>query len=441
MKEIRKPDAALARLILPQKPQSGITYIPSQFVLPFAHNGKQYAFNMLTKQCLETELPDSAHAGEGSDPLIEAMFLVPEGKDECAFYESISKMMRLYAQKKGVPAYTILPTLACNARCVYCYEEGRKQIKMTPEVVEQTIRYILDTRTKEEISLNWFGGEPLLCPEIIDHMCDVLSEAKVPFKSFIISNGSLITPSILDKMLHRWNLKRAQISMDGAEEDYINRKRFYRNSDQYHFVMDAISRLSAAGITVSVRVNVDDGNWNGIPRFMDDMKNYVENKDNVYVYFSPLMDVRCGRNDLGFWQKILDARPLIENAGFRALPYSEPSLKFQTNHCMADSGCLVIEPDGSLYSCEHCPSNGRFGDVFNGITDEKVMREFCRADRTREMCRKCTFLPECTSFASCPWQDTHCREMHEMIALRTFKRMIDQKATTSEQPDEDPIVC
>lgn len=443
MKEICKPDAALAKLVLPQKAQPGISYTLSQYILPFSHSGRQYAFNVLTKQLIEVEkeLPASVYAGEGYDDLIEGMFFVPEGKDECAYYESVAQMMRLYGKKKGIPGYTIMPTLGCNARCVYCYEEGRTQTTMTPEIVEQTIRYILDTHKKDKIRLSWFGGEPLLCTGIIDHICERLREENIPFKSIMVTNGSLITPEIIEKMQTRWNLNYLQISMDGAEHDYIARKRYYSDADRYHSVMHSISLLSEAGIRVAVRVNVDEGNWSGIGRFLDDMKRFVENKEHVSVYFSPLMSVRADENDLAMWEKVIPATDLIRAAGFRTYAYAGPSMKFRANRCMADGGSVVIGPDGSLYPCEHCPPGSRFGDVFNGTTDENAEREFRRADKTREMCRTCTFLPECTSFAKCPWVDVHCREMHEMNVLAGLKRMLDRNETKAKESDEDEPVC
>lgn len=441
MIEICKPDAALAKVILPQKTQPGVSYVPSQFVLPFSHNEKQYVFHVFTKQLIEGTIPDSAHMGEGFDDLIKAMFLVPEGKDECAYYESVARMMRLYGQKKGVPTYTIMPTLGCNARCVYCYEEGRKPVRMTPEIVEQTIRYLLKTRSKEEITISWFGGEPLLCPDIIDHICDRLREENVSFQSIMVTNGSLITPGIIEKMLARWNLKRLQISLDGAEQDYIARKRYYADSDQYHTVLHTIGQLSEAGIRVAVRVNVDEDNWQGIPQLLDDMDRFVGHKENVTVYFSPLMNVRAGENDLAMWKKITDAAPLVNKAGFRPLAHLRSFMKFRANRCMADGGCEVIGPDGSLYPCEHCPPESRFGDIFNGTTDAQARYEFCRTDRTREKCRKCVFLPDCTSFASCPWVDAHCEEAHRINALSNLKQMLDQRADQTEEPDDEDNVC
>ena len=50
MIEIRKPDAKLKKLLRPETPRPDINYIPSQYAIPFAHKGKNYVFQNLTKQ-------------------------------------------------------------------------------------------------------------------------------------------------------------------------------------------------------------------------------------------------------------------------------------------------------------------------------------------------------------------------------------------------------
>ena len=437
LKEIRKPDASLAKILPPVNLRQGITYIPSQYVLSFEHEGKRYVFNNLTKQCIEGVLPTSANVSEGYDDLIKAQFLVPSDKDECAYYNQISSLMRIYGRKKGIRGYTILPTFGCNARCIYCYEEGVKQTSMTSETVEQVIRFIVDTHEGEKAKLTWFGGEPLLGEKIIDRICEGLRQAGVDYKCSMISNGSLITPEVIDKMTGDWHLHRIQISMDGAEQDYILRKHYYTDHDYYHRVMEAISLLSEAGINVSIRVNVDERNWDRIPRFLEDMKNEVTNKDNVGIYFSPLNAVRISDSEVELWAKIKDAGDLIIQAGFKCVPYIGLKLGFKGNHCMADGDGVLVCPDGSISLCEHIPSQSKFGDVWNGTTDEKTKNEFRLVGQTREKCRKCPFLPDCTSFSKCPIQENHCMEVRRMMVVDGLKRMVEKK----EDMDGENPVC
>ncbi|MCR5168573.1 MAG: radical SAM protein [Oscillospiraceae bacterium] len=438
MTEIRRPDAALIKILPPVKPQTDIKYIPSQYALSFEHNGRKYVFNTLTKQCLEAALPESAAAGEGYDELIEAQFLVPGNKDECAYYESISALMRAYSRKKDIRGYTILPTLACNARCIYCYEEGMKQVTMTPEIVERTIDYILETRMKDKsVKLSWFGGEPLMCTDIIDRICEGMRENGVEYKSSMISNGSFITPEIVGKMISDWKLDHIQISMDGAEQDYIKRKNYRDYKGYYTAVMRSCALMSEKGIRVTVRCNVDEENFGNIGKFLDDMKANAGHTENVSVYFAPLNNVRMGGNDLAMWQSINAANTLIDAAGFGVSPFLGIGTGFRTNHCMADGNSVVIAPDGSLFPCEHCPPHSRFGNIFDGITDKAAHDSFCNVGKTREKCRKCPFLPECTSFSNCPVYDTHCREVRELMSRDTLRRMVEKKLKDNEE--KDPI--
>ena len=434
---IREQDATLKKILPPVTLCAGTTYIPSQFVLHFEYQGKGYLFNTLTKQCVEGRLPASASAGEGYDDLILAQFLVSEDRDECAYYNQISALMRAFTKNKGIPGYTILPTLGCNARCVYCYEEGMKQVTMTPDIVEQTIRFILDTHDGDKVRLYWFGGEPLLCSDTIDRVCAAMREAGLEYSSAMISNGSLITTKIVEKMSGDWKLGNIQISMDGAEKDYIHRKNYHANADYYHTVMRSVDLMSKAGVAVTIRCNVDEENWGGITRYLSDLRAAISNKENVRIYFCALNDMRAAENDTALWEKIRDLRPLIEEAGFQAAPFMGLGMHFRVNHCMADGGSVVIAPDGSLYLCEHCPQEACFGDIWHGVTNEGALKEFSRVDRTQDKCRNCSLLPNCTSFASCPVKDNHCRQVREMMAIDALKQMLDKE----EVAGEDQPIC
>ncbi len=281
--EALRPDAMLIRLLPPVKPQPGRVYVPSRFVLSFEHRGERFMYNTLTGQCLKGDLPASAVAGEGDDALIGCRFLVPENTDETASYNGVSALMRAFTRKKGIRGYTIMPTLNCNARCVYCYQDGMAQTSMTKDTVAEVIRFIRQTHGGNRVDLDWFGGEPLLRPDVIDRVCAAVREDGCEYVSSMTSNGSLITPQTVEKMTEAWHLETVQISMDGARDDYYARKRYVGGQDQYRRVMEAVSLLSAAGVRVAVRCNVDGQNWDGVPRFLDDLRAGVASKENVSV--------------------------------------------------------------------------------------------------------------------------------------------------------------
>lgn len=436
--ELNPADPALMRILPQQEPRLNATYVPSQFALTFAHNGKRYAFHTLTKQLLEAELPDASEWNIENEALIRGLFLVPKGKDEHAYYQSVVALLRTIVRRKGNNGFMILPTLACNARCVYCYEEGMKPVSMTEETADATVRYIVETHAKEPVKINWFGGEPLLRPDIIDRVCEGLRQAGVPYRCGMVSNGSLITPEIIAKMKGLWNVTGIQISVDGNEADYIARKRYCVYRDYYHTVMDAVSRMSEAGIRVFVRCNTDESILPGIPQFLKDFAAGVAHRENVRLYFVPLDQVRTGENALSMWKKILETRSLIEEAGIRPFLQNSPSLTLSVSHCMADGGSAVIGPDGKLYPCDHCPPEACFGDVFNGTTNEAARTAFCRTDATREMCRCCPLLPNCTGFSACPVQDRECRTVREMLTIDALKRFIDKKEI---EADADDAIC
>ncbi len=446
MKELAKPDGTLMKILPAQKLRPETEYVLSQFALPFAHGGRSVVYSALTRQMWELDQPlgerftaSEISADEDLTALMKGYFLAPEGKDECAFYEGLSRMLRALKKPKGIRGYTILPTLACNARCVYCYEEGMKPVTMTPETVEQTVQYILRTKAEGIVEISWFGGEPLLGETIIDRFCEKLRENGVDYTASMITNGSLLTASVADKMAEVWKVKNVQISMDGAEPDYMARKRFLAYRDTYRTVMRAVNLLTERNIPVAIRCNVDEENFAGVPQFLSDLSSAVKNREKVYVYLAPLNAVRMGENDVAMWRKVMDTEPLIRKAGFGNIPYSGRGRGIRIHHCMADAGSAVIAPDGSLYSCEHCPQASRFGDIANGVTDEAAKHAFCRADRTREMCRKCPFLPDCTSFAACPVQDTHCREKMMMQFETNMTRMMSAQEVGTQEDGQIPV--
>ena len=447
MKEIWNKDRKLNGIINHQIVDPNKDYKWSQFVYTLVLNGEQYLFHTLTKQCWKTDasiLIDGIVSGGDIqhdnclNTLAEGAFLVPEEKDECAYYESVIKVLRLYSNKKGYKKYTILPTTACNARCTYCFEEGMRQISMSEEMTLEVIQFIKRTRRKNTIiSLEWFGGEPLLGERQIDLICESLESDSIPYSGSIVTNGSLITDSIIDKMKNHWKIGHVQLSMEGPEEDYIRRKRYFHYQDYYRHNFDSVRKLAKNGIFVNIRFNVDEKNVKYISEFIHEMDREFPERKNVSAYFIPLNHVRAGENAWAIWQKCNEAKCSLATLGF---PIKEDSFvsTLRVNCCIADdaTGSVVIGPDGNLYKCECCEEGTAFGNVREGVTNQEILSQYTVYGKTREKCRTCVFLPECTSFSKCPIKDSACKSIRDEIQRRMMKQMISGQINPKESEPE-----
>lgn len=447
MKEWKKPDPALRKLLPPQKLREG-AYRRSRFALPYERDGKTLWFHTVTRQLIEPEeaLPETVSAEEIFDnpellALAEAYYLVPSDKDECGFYTNLFRVLNLYVRPKGIGGYILLPTTACNARCVYCYEEGCKPETMTPETAAQVVRYIRRTKAPGQIALRWFGGEPLLAGSVMDAICAGLREAGVDFLGSMITNGSRVTEETVSRMKGLWNVTRVQVSMDGDAADYTARKRYAGNTDMYPRVLAGIRQMAEAGIRVSVRCNVDGENIHTLPTFLADLSRAVPDKECVRVAFTGLYQARGSEGSLELWKKISEARTLLRDYGFDGRDARFEVQEFRKHHCMADMGSSVIGPDGSLYACEHCLPESRFGSVWEETADFEKRARFAATDRPRPECRECAFLPECTAFASCPVRDADCIVVQQFRFRERMKHWLSEgKDSRKAAPENEGIL-
>ncbi len=331
-------------------------------------------------------------------------------------------------RKKDSQAYTILPTLGCNARCIYCFQSGMKQVSMTSEIVDDTLNFILKDSVDKKVTLSWFGGEPLLRQDVIDKISAGVRDAGLEYDGLMITNGSLITPETVEKMKDLWRLERIQISTDGDEESYISRKQYIKYSDYYHSVIDSVNRISDAGIKIMVRINVDYDNLSGVPYFIDELANKITNKENVTVYLTPLYQVLESDNDLDIWAKLIEIQKVIESNGFK-VTFERFNTKLGWIRCMADAGGIVIAPDGNLHCCEDLPDGSLIGNVWEGITNNKARTVFTDLDNLSDKCKECSFLPDCRPNPGCPKFETHCQEARKLFLLDALKRRIDDIRT------------
>lgn len=460
MNEIKEGIGNIKKIVNAKVLSSDKNYRMNLFAFLYASSGRYLINNTLSREVVELTKEEWTAIGimnktsvdykyivkNGLMELAQKRYIVETDYDEVKQYKQVLFLLKTMAgKKKGLRTYTILPTTGCNARCVYCYEEGYAVKTMTEETANRLVNFICETRHDDMIKLRWFGGEPLAGAHIIRHICSALKERKVSFKSDMVTNASLLTKELAHEAKELWNLKKVQVSLDGARDDYMFRKNYYDPGKyNYDVVMKAIHYLSDEGIKVSLRINVDFDNIRNIDGFLREIKSEFCDMDNITLYLAPLFQEQQGTRCIELYKEIFRLTDLQKELDIpRKVKEYGKSDRLRLNFCMADSmdKSIVITPDGIFNNCEHLPETQTWGNIFEGVTDKKRFEELSRQPEIDDKCRKCTFLPVCTPYykTGCPSWFDKCYEYNCLKTERFLHNLLKGENTEwmDDEQDED----
>lgn len=176
-------------------------------------------------------------------------------------YEDISK-----AKTKKIFRVQWHLTERCNLRCIHCYQDNySKHKEINIEEMKKAAKMLKKTTKKWnmkcEVSIT--GGEPFIRKEWFE-FCKYLEE--LGFFISILTNGTLLTDSILNKLKTLRNLRYVQISLDGGTKE-IHEK--VRGDGSFEKAITAIKMLKKNAIKVSTKFTVHKINLNDLTNYLD----------------------------------------------------------------------------------------------------------------------------------------------------------------------------
>ena len=414
MKTIFEPAKPYFKLLGEQKMQAGANYRLMTFVVQAAIDDGLLLLHNMTKEMVLLSQEEQAVFEQRPTTLPELIrhwFLVPEEHDDCQLSLQLRNVARLMEPKQtNITGYTVMTTSDCNARCFYCYELGQTRRPMTEQTAQQVAEYIIKHSGGEEVSIGWFGGEPLFNKPVINHIANRLKEAGVKYSSTMTSNGFLLDAETVKEAHDLWNLKNVQITIDGTEQTYNRVKAFiYKGVNAYETVMQNIGHLLAADIAVTIRMNIDMHNADDLERLAEELHERFKDDKHLSAYLHLLFEdnaKRVGACNDDKRRLLMEKMRLIEDklegwGLFRRHTY-EPMIK--TGYCMADNdGSVVIQPDGYITKCEHYTDSHHVGHINqDGFDAEKIAYFKEKGTMVKEFCRKCVKYPDCMFLLSCP---------------------------------------
>lgn len=156
-------------------------------------------------------------------------------------------------------------------RIVYCFEHGCHHDKMSMETADAVVEYIKANWNHGLFNVTWFGGEPLLAPDIIDYISEKMCKAGINYISRITTNGYELTPEIVNKAIREWHTNKIQISIDVLFEEYDKVKKYDSNQDgrSSKKVLRNTKLALDAGLKVMVRINFNPMEQQKATEFME----------------------------------------------------------------------------------------------------------------------------------------------------------------------------
>ena len=387
---------------------------PSQFISWWKFDGKVYLFcsrsgffseiDTKTEELIKgvkniREISDTALA----QLLLEKGVLVPAEMDEMGAFRYMA-MAEQYTVTPAKLSFTVAVTEKCNYRCRYCFEDGKMSSReMSSETAEKVADYIehqvKNATHLKEIKITWFGGEPLLMVHTIsaisERIIKVCDECNIVFSCAIITNGSLLSPSVIQKLLD-CRLSFAQVTLDGDADISCHYKQC--SPSYFHSSIEGIL-LAAEHIRVNVRLNTDGKNIHSILSVVDRIRKLAKGsiaEKNIHYYLACIDSP--GQTIVPAWfveaHKIF-INYLIQNSMKQDLIFALPKARYTSCGAVTNS-FEFIGVDGKIVKCEHYLGNvsKTVGTVEDGLYHNYEESRF-RDDYVNEKCNDCALFPIC----------------------------------------------
>lgn len=204
----------------------------------------------------------------------------------------------------------ILPTERCNYRCVYCFEDFALPRMARPTV--RGIKALLAARAPDldQLSIDWFGGEPLLAAAIVEDVqgfAQLLARRHdIEFAAMITTNGHLLDRRRFRRLVEL-GIHRYEISLDGPQPLHDRKRVEADGRGTFDRIWRNLEALRATDLEAEIvlRIHVDRDNCEALPAFLDDLASAFGSDGRFRVFLRPLSRLG-GPNDEGL--------PILEGA-------------------------------------------------------------------------------------------------------------------------------
>lgn len=302
-------------------------------------------------------------------------------------------------------------TNQCNLRCKYCFV-SKCEKKMTMDTYKKTINELKDSNEH----LAFFGGEPLLCFDLIKEIIQYNEDNKINLKYNLNTNALLLEGEILDFCLEKNFL--LNVSLDGTKKsNIINRC----NEEQFNKILNNIKTAVNKKGNVIVNYVIDPSN---IKDYYEGIKFLVDNNINS-ICLMINYEAEWKKSDIDTFQKQQEKviELLINNQHVTLYPLESKieaiASKTPVKKCNFGNDNIIVSTEGKLYPC--------MGFVNNENYLIKKKNQQFKNTVDIEKCTNCKYLPYCSNNCMCKYAKVN--EKSEVDVNCCFEKIFIKSAT------------
>jgi uncharacterized protein len=336
--------------------------------------------------------------------------VVPTELDEM---ELASRLHQAALEDGQTLGLMLMPHENCNFRCVYCYEEFKRN-RMLPEVVEGVVALVKKRAPGlRSLSIGWFGGEPLLAFDIVEDVTtrlrSIAAAHGMAFSSEMTTNGYHLDAERAARCIAA-GISRYQVTLDGPAESHDKLRVLASGGSTSARIVSNLQHLRdhANGFHIAIRVNFSPENLPLLPAFIQWLGAEFGNDPRFSIRFRPI-GRWGGPNDetLNVCEPLLAENQEISlmrmamHAGFSLQTWKDGMQLYGSVCYAASPRHFVIGSDGMVYKCTvafNDPRNhvGRIDADGNLNVHEHLLDLWTRSgEETDADCRECSFRPPC----------------------------------------------
>jgi uncharacterized protein len=306
---------------------------------------------------------------------------------------------------------------ACNLRCSYCYSGCKTSKPMSEQTAERAIDLAVQ-KDPRELRLSFFGGEPLLRMEFIEHVTAYAKQrltevgCGAEFMVGLDTNATLVSERVVE-FVKAYNTY-AYVSLDGPPIVHDRHRLTVAGEGSHAQVKEGLLRLAAAGAKVGVVSVLNPDTAKYAEAVAEEILSLPVLRANVVCNLRAQWDdaaleaLRCGlRGAMEPWKRAFRAGQALHFEPFtsKILTHLHAAMPC-VSRCRLRGDDLTVAPSGRLYTCGERVGDDEdttysIGRLETGLDETKLASFREQKERIEVHCQDCEIRERCSSSCGC----------------------------------------